>query len=360
MSSLRTPPDPVGRFNVEPLTLSPKELAGYSIARALESAANGDWFTAGFEREVNEESHRRAGTQPRDIHSFIVPSQILAQRDLTVASPSGGGYLTDSPALGVVDALRPASVVFKAGAQSLTGLRPNATYARQGGTSTVTWQPTESTQAAETASYNLASIAVQARTVGAYVEQSWLSRRMAPDLTEAMVRRDLRLTLATALDIAALDGSGSGEPLGLLNTVGIGTFTGTSVDYADLLEVQADILAANALTDGGALSFVTAPAVAQLLAARQGFSADRPLWAGPLAAGLLVACPARSSMNVPADTLLCGDFSQLMIAEFGVGIELRVNPFASFQAGIIGYGAFLSMDVAVLQPLAFSVGTGVS
>jgi hypothetical protein len=38
---------------------------------------------------------------------------------------------------------------------------------------------------------------------------------------------------------------------------------------------------------------------------------------------------------MPANMLLFGDWSTVMIAEWGM-LELQVNPFAGFQAGIVG------------------------
>jgi len=344
---------------IEPLVLSDRELSRYSVLRATEAARTGDWFEAGLEREIGTELRRRARLPDLDPRTLVVPPQILA-RDLTLANASGGGYLGDSPVYGVVDALRETSVVFRAGAQRLTGLRSNGTYATQGSRSTVTWAPTESTQAAETASYTFGSIAIAQKTVTAYVEESRQLRLMSPELGEMTIRRELRSTLSTALDAAALQGSGvNGEPTGILNA-GIGTFTGASVAYSGLLEAQTDILTANSLNDGSAVSFVCRPAVASLLAARQGFSTNAPMWTGPLWKGQVAGCDAFSTMNIPATTLLAGDFSQLLIAEFGSGLEIRVNPYANFQAGIVGYGASLNVDVCTLRASGFSVATSVT
>lgn len=353
---------PLPTDRIAPFALSERELDGYSLLRATEAARSGSWYRAGFEREVTMELARRAGVQEPDPHTLRVPPQALLSRDLTVASDTGGGYLAgDTDVAGVVDALRATSLVFRAGARRLTGLRADTTYARQGGTSTVTWQVSEATQATETANYSLGSISLTPKTVCAYVEESRLLRLMAPDLGEAMIRRDLRRTLSTALDSASINGTGiNGQPLGLLNTSGIGTFTGASIAYDDVLEAQGDILDANGLNDGGEVSFACRPAVSKLLANRQGFSTNAPLWVGPLARGQLAGCPGYSSGNVPADTLIAGDFSQMLIGEFGAGLEIRVNPVAAFTAGIVGFGAFLSMDVAILNQPSFSVATSVS
>lgn len=348
---------------IEPMQLSAKEIERYSLSRAIKAAAEGNWWAAGFERELTLELLKREGDSDDSAHRIKVPAGVLVEnRALQAGVASGGGYLAgDFTVTGVVDALRDAMVCTRAGAQSLTGLTSNTSYARQAGTATVTWQPLESTQAAETTDYALGRIVLAPKTATAYIEVSRLTQLMAADLADRVIRRDLRRTLGAAIDAAALNGSGvSGVPLGLLNTSGIGTFTGAALAYADLLEAQTNVLSANALSEGGEVSFVCRPAVASLLASRQGFSTVAPMWMGPLASGQLVGCPAFSSMRVPAATLIGGDFGQMLIAEWGAGLEIKVNPVAVFNAGIIGVGAYLSTDVALLVPAGFSVATSVS
>ena len=71
-------------------------------------------------------------------------------------------------------------------------------------------------------------------------------------------------------------------------------------------------------------------------------------------------CPAFASMNAPADTLIGGDFTQALVAEWGVGVEIKVNPYANFQAGIEGYAAFLTCDIALLVREAFTVASSIT
>jgi HK97 family phage major capsid protein len=66
-----------------------------------------------------------------------------------------------------------------------------------------------------------------------------------------------------------------------------------------------------------------------------------------------------ASNQVPAANILFGDFSQVIIAEWGT-LELEVNPFAGFQAGIIGVRAIYSIDIGVRYPAAFSLATSVT
>jgi hypothetical protein len=50
--------------------------------------------------------------------------------------------------------------------------------------------------------------------------------------------------------------------------------------------------------------------------------------------------------------MIFGDWDQLLIAEWGV-LELEVNPYANFQAGIIGVRSFMTCDVGLRYPGAF-------
>ena len=66
-----------------------------------------------------------------------------------------------------------------------------------------------------------------------------------------------------------------------------------------------------------------------------------------------------ASNNVPSATMIFGDWSQMLMAEWGV-LEVDINPFANFQAGIIGVRAMYSVDFGVRVPGAFSVATSIT
>ena len=340
------------------LDLTPGEVKNYSITRALRAAYSGDWQKAGFERAI---TMALISNEPHESNRLIVPAQVLA-RDLVAGSGPAGGFLVQTSAGGVLDSLRPLMVTTRLGASIIAGLKGNLTFARNSGGLTVTWQATEQTQAIETNDFSTGQVALTPKTATANVEASRLFQLMASDAGEQMILRELRLGLAAAADAAAFTGTGaSGQPTGIINTVGIGTFTGASISYSGLLEAQLDVLNNNALSEGGRVAFVCRPAVAGLLANRQSFSASTgPCWQGPLAEGTVVGCPAVSTMQLPAATLLAGDFSQLILAEWGSGIDIRVDPYSGFLAGRVGMAASLSIDVSCGWPQAFSVATSIT
>jgi len=341
-----------------PIQMSKKELEGYGLLGALDAARTGDWFHAGLQRELSNECADRMGKPRPDPHSFYVPDAYWS-RDLTAGSSTGGGYLVGTDVLGFVEILRNRGLLMsgRLGATMMSGLTQNETVAGQAATVTTSWQSTEASAAAETTTLSLASLALSPKTITANIELSRLLRLMSGGLAERLVMRDISAGFAVAVDTAAINGSGAnGEPSGLLQSPGLGTFSGTTLAYATLLGAERAVLAANGLGATGEMAWACTPATAEILANRQAFSSTSSMWQGKLSAGELIGCPGYTSMTVPTGRLIGGDWSQMMIAQWG-SLELRVNPYANFQAGISSVAGFLSIDVCTMKPSAFTVSS---
>ena len=349
------------------LGLSEKETQQFSILRAVVAARDKDWSKAGYEAEVSRTIAQKLGKVP-DATRFFVPLEVQqrqiadprmqGKRDLTVGTSSAGGYLVGTDSLGFIDLLRNRSVVMNMGARRLTGLQGNLTIPRQSGAATAYWLSTESTAITES-QQTLGQLAFSPKTAGAYTEISrLLALQSSPD-AESMVMADLAAVVGLAVDAAALNGSGaSGQPTGIINTAGIGSVTGGSLAYAGVLEFQTDVAAANALS--AACGYVTTPAVAALLMQRVEVSSTySPIWRGNILDGVCAGFRGMSSNQVPSANLLFGDFNQLVIGEWGT-LEIEVNPYANFAAGIMGVRAMYSIDVGVRYAGAFSLATSVT
>jgi len=185
-----------------------------------------------------------------------------------------------------------------------------------------------------------------------------LTLQSSPD-AESLVMSDLARVVALAADVAALRGSGaSGEPQGIVGTTGVGSVSGSSLGYAGILEFQTDVAANNVMPARG--GYVTTPAVAALMMAEQRFSStDTPLWVGNIWDGQMAGYRAMASNQMSSATMLFGDWSDLIWAEWGI-LEVEVNPYASFQAGIIGIRAMYTMDVGLRYAGAFSYASSIS
>jgi HK97 family phage major capsid protein len=340
------------------LDMTRKEVARYSLFRALNAARENDWSDAGLEFEAHKELSKRFGTK-QGKRSFFVPLDIQ-QRDLSAVTASAGGRLVATENMSFIEILRARSVAMRMGATRMTGLVGNVTVPTQTGAATAAWLANETAAAGES-DQTFGQMALSPKNVAAYTEVSRQLMLQSSPSAEQIVMNDLAAVVALAVDQAAINGSGaSGQPLGIVGTAGIGSVTGTTLAYSGVLEFQTDVLAANALVNPGTAGYVTTPAVAALLAGRSRFTnTDTPLWEGGLMDGRVAGFPAMSSTQIAASRMLFGDFSKLVIAEWGA-LELDVNPYANFAAGITGVRAFYTVDIGVRYAAAFSYSTAIT
>jgi HK97 family phage major capsid protein len=340
------------------LDMSPKEIAKYSLFRAMKAAAENDWSEAGLELEAHRELAKRFN-EKRGKRSFFVPLDIQ-KRDLSAVTASAGGRLVATENMSFIDILRARSVAMRMGATSMSGLVGNVTVPTQTGAATAAWLANETTPASES-DQTFGQMALSPKNVAAYTEISRQLMLQSSPSAEMIVMNDLAAVVALAVDSAAINGSGaSGQPLGVVGTAGIGSVTGTTLAYSGVLEFQTDVLAANALVNPASAGYVTTPAVAALLAGRSRFTnTDTPLWQGNLLDGNVAGLRAMTSTQIAASRMLFGDFSQLVIGEWGA-LELDVNPYANFAAGITGVRAFYTVDIGVRYAAAFSYSTAIT
>ena len=355
------------------LGLTKKEVKRFNLCRAIDACGSQNWKDAGFEAECSQEIAKRIGKLDNNRNSIFVPLELqerqnrtpiedvayaLMKRDLTSGTGSQGGFLVQTTNIGFIELLRNRSVVMLAGARRLTGLQGNVAIPKQTTANTVTWLANEASTVTETNAV-FAQVALAPKTVGGYQEISRLLLLQSNPSAEGLVMADLSAIIALAVDSAALSGSGaSGQPTGIINTAGIGGVTGTSIAYAGIVEFQTDVATGNALTPSCA--YLATPVVAGLLKQRVKYtSTASPLWDGQLLDANVDGYRGLASLQVPTGDLLFGDFGQVVIGEWGV-LELEVNPYANFQAGIVGVRALYTVDVGVRIPGAFSLATSVT
>lgn len=358
--------------------LSPKELRAYSLVRgALDVAKRAtakvsfaatprerieEMHATGAPRSLEEECSRAVAKQlGRDlmVGRMLVPLEVLA-RDMTAAGVSGSNYLTATTFPSFIAALRAHMVTAKLGAQRLGPLQHNATLPKAATGAATTWLSDENTAITENQA-TIGQLAMTPKVVGALFDLSHQLVTQISPISEAMLVGDLGAAIGAAVDAAALVGTGaSGQPLGILATSGLGAFTGTSLDLAALTNAQTDVCTGNAVVTGTALGYATTPAVAALLKARQRFTgSDRALWEGTVHAGQVEGARAYSTTAMTAATMAFGDWSNLIIAEWGV-LEIMLNPFADFTRGHYSLRALWTVDTGVRNGAGFSIATGIT
>lgn len=333
--------------------LTAPETQRFSLVRAITACVDKDWTNAPFELDCSRAVAKKLG-KVQNPTSFLIPYEVLErkveQRDLSTAA-GGGGYLVSTDNIGFIEMLRNRSVAFRMGVRRLSGLVGNVTIPKQSAAATAYWLADETTSITESAQ-TFVQLPLTPKNVGAYTEISRQLLLQSSPGAEGLVTADLAAVVALAADYGVLNGGGTAEPTGIIGTGSIGGVTGTALAYAGILEFQTDVAANNVIPAAG--GYVTTAAVAGLMKARMKVTNDySPLWEGNLWDGTMDGFKAMSSAQMPSATMLFGDWSEIVVGEWGV-LEVDVNPYANFAAGIIGVRAIYSMDVAVRRPQAFS------
>ena len=344
--------------------LTPKEAQAFSIRKAVQAMISGDWSDAGFEREaskavadkVSSLGAERSGSG----RGFFIPVEVQ-KRDMVVATAANGGNMvaTNLRPQDFIELLRNRMLSHEIGVRTLSGLVGNADITKHTGAGTAYWLSSESTAITES-QQTIGLLQLRPKNLGAYTEVTrQLLMQSTPD-ADRFIMNDLAKALGLAVDAAVFAGSGaSGQPTGIIGTAGVGAVVGTSLALAGLIEFQTDVAAANALSSS--CRYVTTPTVAGLLSQRARIASTDSvtLWKGNINDGTVEGYAAHTSNNLPAAGMLFGDFSEAILAEWGV-LEIDVNPFANFVAGITGIRAFYTCDVGVRVPGAFSYAPSIT
>jgi HK97 family phage major capsid protein len=325
-----------------------------SLARAVQRMMEPDGTMDGADREFFQETARYAG-KAFDPQRICVPFEIF-RRDLTAANAGAGGYLLGVDPYAAQDMLRPWSTVLRAGVTVEDHLQGNVTVARTTAKTTIVWQTNEASQATPSQP-TLAQAALTPKTAIGVIQAS--RNFMTQADPERWIRRELLRTCGTVVDQAVLNGSGAaGQPTGILNTVGLGTQTGTSLAWAGVLSMKRK--AADANVQDGAVSFIGTTAVRELLEGRERATGGGSfIWQDDK----IASCPANATTDMLTATLLSGPMSEVLFGIWGGGFAVEINPFDTtlFKAGIVQVRVVLSCDVAILcAPAAFTAATSIT
>jgi HK97 family phage major capsid protein/HK97 family phage prohead protease len=338
-----------------PLTvdMTEKEQRSFSIVKAVQASATGDWSKAGLEREVSNAIAARVGDSNG---GFYLPTDMAwgSKRDLTVGTNNQGGFLvgTDHMAASFIDALRANMVTMQAGGRMMTNLQGNVAIPKLAtGTTNISFvaegaAPSEGQPV-------FAQVALSGKAIAGYVQITRNLLVQSDPSVEAMIQDDITQGIATAIDAAALTGSGSSnQPTGILATTGIGSVSFSSSGaptFSEVVAVETAIVQDNAQADN--MVMVTTPAMAGALktTVKGGSGSGRFITEDGLANGY----PVLATSSMTANTVLLGDFSQLIVAQFGA-IEVITDRDAT--TGIMNLGVHLLADIGVRRAESFSKG----
>ena len=335
----------------------------FSIVRAIRQIADKGRLD-GIEKEASEATAKISRREPK---GFFIPQDVMkrafarnldmVRNALSAGVGTSGGYLigTEVLAADMIELLRNKTLVANLGARTLSGLVGNIAIPKQTGGATAYWlNETGEVTAADQAFAQLGL--TPHRLVGDTAYSKELVMQSSIDV-EAFVREDLMRVLAIAKDLSAINGSGvEGQPLGILNTTGIGSVTfGAAATWAKVIDFETQV--ANANADAGNMAYLTTPAVRgkwKGIAKASGYPVY--LWenGSTPGSGIVNGYRAEATKQVPSDKVIFGNWSDLILAEWA-GIDVVVDPYSLKKTGQIEVTITLWCDNGARHAGSFSV-----
>lgn len=338
----------------EAIGMNAKERREFSVVKAIRDIKGGG--LEGLEREVSEQAARNAGLGLGG-NEFYIPGEVHTRADGTVGTDSEGGYTVATEVGGLIDKLDAQLVSANLGATRLTGLQGNVNLPKLTGGATASWVGEDSSVTAVAQVYGQLALSpnrLSVRTVYSdqLVNQSSLS-------VENIVRDDLIKREALALDLAAMDGTGSNsQPTGVANTSGIGSITfGGAATFVDYVNIWDEIAKDNAVLEN--LAYVTSStSIAKGLQIAKVASSDSQMIINEAPGGgfsvLGIPVVMFNQALTVANQLLIGNWSELIIASWGPARKITVDPYSKAATGQVAVTTNAFHDIGVRHAESFA------
>ena len=336
--------------------LSKKEAKRFSILRAVRALANPHDRRSQEEAAFEFECSRAASEQyGREAEGIMLPTDVLRnwKRDLNSADDAdlfgedyrGGDF---------IDVLRNASSVMSAGARVLNGLSGDVRIPKKLTSAAAGWIGTEGAAAAES-EMTVGNIQMVPRTLGAFTDATRQLMVQSSMDVENLIRDDLAQAIALAIDLSALEGSGSsGQPTGILNTSGVNqvaNFSAATPSYPEVVTLETAVAEDNALS--GNLAYILPAGMYGALKTTPKAANTAQFVAEP--GGTINGYRSIVSNQATAGNLYFGNFSDCLVGFFG-GVDIKVDPYSLSTSGGVRIVALAMMDIAIRHAVSFAYG----
>lgn len=337
----------------------------FSLHRAIRSQmVNGGVVLAGAELEMHERASKRGAELGLAVSGFAIETRATSQ---TVTGNGGadGGNLVATDLQSPIDFLRPEPLMKKLGAVYQSGLTGNLRYPKNAGGIVASWEGETDTVDPSANAYGYVDSIPKRLAVTVPISLQNLMQSSF-DL-EAYTAREINAAIENAIDAAAVNGSGTGQPMGVLNASGTNTVAtgtdGSAPSWANVVDLETGIFVANA--SAAKMAYIVNPQTRGKLkktkheAGDLGYIMDK--------SGEINGYPSVTSNHVPANltkgtgtglsAAAFGDWTQLLINQWGY-MDFSVDEFSRKKEGFVEITVNVFLDVLVKQPKAFSVIKG--
>lgn len=339
----------------------------FSLNKAIRSLINGVPLD-GPELEANQTAQRAAqlsgiGLSPGGMAVPLFSETRADGQTVTGDSGAYGAATVATETMAPIDFLRPTPILEKVGAVFLTGLSGNISFPKNNGGVTAAWKGEVENSDLSKDAWGEIEMTPKRLTVRVLVSLQNLMQSSFD--MEAYTMKTIRDEIANAIDKAGINGSGTGEPKGILNYSGVNTLAmgtnGAVPSWPTVVALETPVFVANA--NSARMNYLSNPKVRGKLKVTPKESGQ----ASYLMAedGSVNGYPFEVSNHVPStltkgtasavcSAAIFGDFSQLVIGQWGF-MDITVDDKSRKKDGYIEIIANVFVDVAVKQETAFTV-----
>lgn len=317
----------------------------FSLLRAIRAIANNKKLDEVSEAVFakGQEEMRKSGL------NFEGQIQLPTEERATITVASEHEDVIETQFENLLAPLRAKNVLANAGARYLSNLVGDVQVPIMGATS-VGWAG-EVAEAADGAS-TFTSVTLSPKRLTAYIDVS--KQFLAQDSIDAenMIKQDLVNAISSKLEETVL-GAAAGtttQPEGIFNAVPMGEATTGISTYAAVTAAEAVVEDNNIL---GQPVYVMSNKAKAVFRAMPKSSKSTQL---VFEAGELDGTPVYSTSNISDKKFVYGDFSNLVIGNWG-GIDLTVDPFTKAAQGQVRIVVNAFFDAKIVRPEAFVTGS---
>jgi HK97 family phage major capsid protein len=343
-----------------------KDVDSYSLLKAIREFKSGK--LTGIEAEMHQEAERNNSTFGQGITGLGVPSLVMMNKKIynRATLVAGSSVIVQTDNIGFIDALWAKTLVTQLGAKTLQGLGSNMDMPYLKTKPGLAWAATENAIAVDAVA-ELDKHQLTPKRMTNFIPVSKQLIMQSNKSVEQILWDALLKAAAVKIDAAAINGAGTTEPYGILNTTGIGSVAigtdGGVPTLAKVLELIREVAVDNA--DIGSLAFLTNPQVRYKLQQTALISStdSRTVWNVEVNDKLLgyragVTTQVPSTLDKGTSTGVCsalifGNFNDITIGQFGA-YDLILDDMTSAKYAMVNLIMHGWYDILIDHAESFS------
>lgn len=332
----------------------------FSFAKFFRELADGE--LTGVEAEMSQLAKEEGSRSGITLKGIGIPSCVLnhsrAFEGMTAGAQADGG-MTIATSLQYQEQLRKRLVLASTGAQYIGGLVGNIDVV-EGKMITTRWEGENTTADKQKKEFSKRTLTPKRLAVLVPISKQLIIQSSWD--VEQMILSDILNAHAEALEMAAINGSGVGQPKGILNTDEIGGISigenGGLPGFGTMVDLETAISLRNA--DLGSLAYLTNSKVrGHLKQTLKNQNVSGYIWEN----GEINGYKAFASNIMPSDikkgtgenlsAAIFGNFNDLLICQWG-GLDIISDPYSLKSEGVIEIAMNAYHDVFLRRPESFA------